>query len=146
MVAAQRQRPPPGPPATTAGSPSRTPTRRAPGRRDSAPVDPAAPLGNGVRIDGFVREGGTRIAVNYTAGLPECYGTLDTPEVLETDAAVTVTLTLVPPEGVAEGGCPDIAMLRTVRIDLDAILGDRSVLDGSLAQPVRVREARRANE
>ena len=59
---------------------------------------------------------------------------------------MTVTLTLVPPEQPPDDPCPELAMLRTVRVDLDAKLGDRSVLDGSFTQPVRVREAGRANE
>ena len=101
---------------------------------------------NGVRIDTFVRDDGGRIALNYVTGVPACYGTLDTPEVLETAAAVTVTLTLRPPEQPSDEACPDLAMLRTVRVDLDAELGDRSVLDGSFAQPVRVRESDRVNE
>jgi hypothetical protein len=108
--------------------------------------EPAPSREDGVRIDGFVREDGSGIALNYTTGVPECYGTLDTPQVLETSAAVTVTLTLRPPEQPAQEPCPDLAMLRTVRVQLGAPLGDRSVLDGYYAQPVRVGEVRRANE
>jgi hypothetical protein len=108
--------------------------------------EPEPSRANGVRIDGFVREEGARIALNYTSGVPECYGTLDTPEVLETAAAVTVTLTLRPPEQPAQEPCPDLAMLSTVRVELESPLGDRSVLDGSFAQPVRVREVRRTYE
>ena len=37
-------------------------------------------------------------------------------------------------------------MLSTVRVELESPLGDRSVLDGSFAQPVRVREVRRTYE
>ncbi len=107
---------------------------------------PAQSNTNGVRIDGFVRERGSRVALNYTTGVPECYGTIDTPEVVETSAAVTVTLTLRPPEEPSEEPCPDLAMLRTVRVALGSALGDRSVLDGSFSPPVRVREAPRTNE
>ncbi len=105
---------------------------------------PAMSNENGVRIDGFVREGGARIALNYTSGVPECYGMLDTPEVLETSAAVTVTLTLRPPDQPSDDPCPDLAMLGTVRVDLGSALGDRSVLDGSFTQPVQVQEVPRA--
>jgi hypothetical protein len=107
---------------------------------------PALSNENGVRIDGFVREAGSRIALNYTTGAPECSGTLTTPEVLETSAAVTVTLTLRPPEQPPEDPCPDLARLSTVRVELGSPLGDRSVLDGSFAQPVRVTEVQRPNE
>ena len=107
---------------------------------------PALSNENGVRIDGFVREAGPQIALNYTSGVPECYGTLDTPEVLETSAAVTVTLTMRPPEQPPDEPCPELAMLGTVRVDLGSDLGDRSVLDGSFAQPVRVPEVQRTNE
>jgi hypothetical protein len=113
---------------------------------DASADPPALSNENGVRIDGFVREGGSRIALNYTTGAPECSGTLDTPEVLETSAAVTVTLTLRPPEEPSDDPCPDPAVLDTVRVDLGSPLGDRSVLDGSFAQPVRVREAQRPHE
>lgn len=108
--------------------------------------EPAMSDENGVRIDGFVREGVSRIALNYTTGVPECYGTIDTPQVLETSAAVTVTLTLRPPEQPSTDPCPDLAMLRTVRVELDASLGDRSVLDGSFVRAARVPEVRRSNE
>jgi hypothetical protein len=111
------------------------------------PSDPPALSNeNGVRIDGFVREDGTRIALNYTTGAPECDGTLTTPEVLETSAAVTVTLTLRPPEQSSDNPCPDLAMVGTVRVELGSPLGDRSVLDGSFAPPVRVSEVQRPNE
>jgi hypothetical protein len=116
------------------------------GSTGAADAEPAPSRENGVRIDGFVRGEGSGIALNYTTGVPECYGTLDTPEVLETSAAVTVTLTLRPPEPQPDAPCPDLAMLRTVRVQLGAALGDRSVLDGYYAQPVRVREVRRTNE
>jgi hypothetical protein len=105
--------------------------------------EPVPTSENGVRIDGFVKESDTLLALRYTTGVPECYGTLDTPRVLETDGAVTVTLMVVPPERRPDR-CPDIAKVGTVRIDLDAALGDRSLLDGSLAQPARVRETERS--
>jgi hypothetical protein len=108
-------------------------------------VEPEMSNRDGVRIDGFVEEEGTRLALNYVTGVPECSGTLDTPEVLETDAAVTVTLTLVPPRTPGEP-CPDIARNGTVRVDLDTALGGRSVLDGSFTQRLKVEEADRAYE
>jgi len=98
-----------------------------------------------VRIDGYVPEPGDRVALNYSSGPPRCVGTLDTPQVLETDAAVTVTLMLVPPDSPV-GDCRDVTELHTVRIALDAPLEGRSLLDGSRPQPVRVREDATANE
>lgn len=111
------------------------PDADATGRATTTSPSPATE--NGVRIDGFVKESDTLLALTYTSGLPECYGALDTPQVLETDGAVTVTLTLVPPDE-PPAACPDIARISTVRVDLDSPLGDRSLLDGSLAQPARV--------
>jgi hypothetical protein len=95
---------------------------------------------NGVRIDGFVLDGPTRLVLSYTSGDPECYGRIDTPEVLETDGSVTVTLTLVPPASPPDR-CPDGALHEEVPVDLDTALGDRSVLDASFAQRVRVAPA-----
>ncbi len=98
-----------------------------------------------VRIDGYVLERDDRVALNYATGPVRCVGALDTPQVIETDAAVTVTLRLVPPESPI-GDCRDATELHAVRITLDAPLEGRSLLDGSRSQPVRVREDATANE
>src|SRR5215213_5402698 len=81
---------------------------------------------NGVQIDGFVLQTPTRLVLRYTTGDPECAGRIDTPEVIETDGSVTVTLTLVPPANPPDR-CPDPARQGTVPVDLDTALGDRSV-------------------
>jgi hypothetical protein len=119
------------PQVTVSGDPSATP---------ALPDVPGT-----VRIDGYVPEAGNRVALNYTSGPARCVGRLDTPTVLENDAAVTVTLTLVPPTSPPRR-CRDATELHTVRIDLDAPLEGRSLLDGSRAQPTRVEQDATENE
>jgi hypothetical protein len=98
----------------------------------TAPVDPMA-----VVIDSYyLHDDGRRMSVSYTIGVPECYGRIAEPRVQETDSAVTITLTRIPPENLGDVACIEIALLKTVDIRLDAPLGDRVVLDGSFADAV----------
>jgi len=119
--------------------PTSTGQRDGDSRRVSA-SGPELTNPNGVRIDEFSLQTPTRLVLSYTTADPDCAGRIDTPEVLETDGSVTVTLTLVPPASPLDR-CPDLAMQETVPVDLDTALGDRSVLDGSFAQRVRVAPA-----
>lgn len=97
------------------------------------PADPDA-----VRIDRLeLLDEGRRLQLTYLAGPARCAGPLETPRVVESDVAVTVTLTLERPAEPQEG-CDDAEQPRSVRVDLDAPLGDRSVLDGYHRYPVRV--------
>ena len=106
-----------------------------------------APPEGAVEIDGFVPEEGNHVALNYTTGARRCVGRLDTPQVLETDAAVTVSLMLVPPTSPPPPRrCGEVVELHTVRVDLDAPLEGRSLLDGSRPQPVRVEQDATTNE
>ncbi len=81
-----------------------------------------------------------RLAVTYTTGTPQCVGSLDTPEVVENDASVTITLHLDLGQR-PEGACRQISRVERVPVDLDVPLGDRSVLDGSLPRAQRVPSA-----
>jgi hypothetical protein len=74
--------------------------------------------------------------VHYTIGVPECYGKIAEPQVEETDRAVTVTLTRVPPKDTGEIACIDIALSKTVDIHLAHPLGNRVVRDGSTGKSV----------
>ena len=94
----------------------------------AGPTDPMA-----VRVDSyFLHDKPRHLSLNYTIGVPECYGRIDTPEVEETARSVTVTLTRVPPKQEGSIACIDIALLKTVGIRLEEPLGDRAVLDGSV--------------
>jgi hypothetical protein len=101
------------------------------------PAGPQQPLPDTVQVNGFALDAPTRLRLRYTVGTPECVGTLETPEVVENDASVTVTLHLnaadKPP-----GPCQEIALVEEVSVDLDVPLGDRSVLDGSLPHAQRI--------
>lgn len=66
------------------------------------------------------------IAVNFTAGTPECYG-ID-PVVTETDTTVEVTVRAgVLPE-TADKMCVLISLMGTVEVPLQAPIGDRTVV------------------
>lgn len=82
-------------------------------------------------VDSYFAYDATRLALNYTTGVPECYGTVGRPVVEETARAVTVTLPKIPPKGDRDVVCIDIALSRSVDIELDTPLGDRVVRDGS---------------
>lgn len=92
-----------------------------------------------VVIDSFYRYGARRLAINYTIGVPECYGTIDEPVVEETGTAVTVTLTRIPPKHDEDIACIEIALLKSVDIRLASPLAGREVLDGSFTPPQPVR-------
>ena len=82
-------------------------------------------------IDSYFAYDETRLALNYTTGVPECYGKVGEPVVEETADAVTVTVPKLPPEQKGDIACIDIALSKSVDISLDAPLGDREVRDGA---------------
>lgn len=104
---------------------------------DTSPYRPQQPLPDTVQADGFTLEAPTRLRVRYTVGAPECVGTLETPEVVENDASVTVTLHLDAHDK-PSGACREIALVQEVVVDLDVPLGGRSVLDGSFPLAQRI--------
>lgn len=113
----------PGSPGT--GEPGMAPS--------SGPVEPAPKQTNpmGVAIGSYHPYDADSLAVNYAIGVPECYGKIGAPVVEETARSVTVTLTRVPPLGNDDVACIDIALLKSVDIELSAPLGDRLVRDGA---------------
>ncbi len=93
---------------------------------------PDRPPGPGQQaIDSYYAYDATRLGLNYTTGVPECYGKVGEPVVEETAAAVTVTLPKIPPKQRKDVVCIEIALSKTVDVVLDAPLGDREVRDGS---------------
>ena len=119
-----------------------SPGSSAPGSRGSGEpgVDPSPLPGEpvpkqtnpmGVVIDSYYQYDADRLAINYTIGVPECYGEIGEPAVEETTRSVTVTLTRIPPKQNENVACIEIALLKTVDIELSSPLGDRLVRDGS---------------
>ena len=100
---------------------------------DLTPVPPpdVPPRPDTQVIDSYYAYDDTRIALNYTTGVPECYGKVGEPVVEETADAVTVTLPKLPPKQRSDIACIDIALSKSVDVVLDAPLGDRVVRDGS---------------
>jgi hypothetical protein len=82
-------------------------------------------------IDAYAEVGERGLALVYTNGVAECYGTVGRPRVTETADAVTVTLPRTPPTGGPDTACVEIALIDSVQVALAAPLGDRAVLDGS---------------
>lgn len=95
-------------------------------------------------IDSYFPYDARRLALNFSNGVPECYGTAGDPHVVETPDAVIVTIPRIPPPpGNEDVACIDIAVLLSVDITLDEPLGDRAVLDGA-RDGARVPEAEAA--
>jgi hypothetical protein len=91
-----------------------------------------------VRIDAYELLAPALLELTYTTGTPACVGTLQTPEVVENEAAVTVRLRLDGVPSPAGEPCREIAVVEQVRVALGGPLGDRSVLDGAFPRPQRV--------
>ncbi len=72
---------------------------------------------------------GRTLRLTYRRGDADCFGRLATPQVRESDVAVTITLLRERPAG-GPARCP-LTTTGTVLVDLDGPVGDRSVLDGS---------------
>jgi hypothetical protein len=113
----------------------------SPGPAQTATVSPLPSDGSltgsatAARAVGWTAQG-TRLRVAYSAGAPTCSGRVQ-PEVVERADAVVVTLHVQPPHVASTQACPDLAVLTTVDIALDAPVGDRPVLDGGYGeQPV----------
>lgn len=96
-----------------------------------APGPDVPPAAGMQAIDSYFAYDETRLAMNYTTGVPECYGTVGEPVVEETADSVTVTLPKIPPKQRGDIACIDIALSESVDVTLSSPLGDRSVRDGS---------------
>jgi hypothetical protein len=94
-----------------------------------------------VRIESYVVRDPLHVALNYRSATG-CL--LDTPRVLETDAAVTVTL-VASPDG-RQGACRRGVEGHTLLLRLDSPLDGRAILDGSTAPQVRVEQTADAYE
>jgi hypothetical protein len=95
----------------------------------------------GVRVDSYVVRG-NRLLVNYTSGVPECYGEVALGDVEENGHAVTVRLRSVPPTDPAEQ-CRDLAVTGTLIVTLRTPLEHRRVVDGSYEPLVLVAQVQR---
>jgi len=138
---------PPSPPVTTPVPPTKTPIVRPPEPPDvtfptpPAPTLPPAPdVGLAVPVAAYQLAGAPdRLRLHYYIGVPECYGVVD-PErgvtVTETVDAVRVLLQRTPPRSDPDTACIDIALARTVTVELQRPLGARAVIDASTGEPI----------
>lgn len=111
-----------------------------PGTPTSAPT-PTPTTPGAVRIDGYFVRDPLRVALSYRLGR-DC--SLATPRVLETEAAVTITLVRSPADDPAH--CGGGAGRHTVLVLLDSPLDGRAILDGSTAPQVRVEQTSAGHE
>lgn len=118
-----------------AGS-SETPPTPEPTPSDKPDEPGEAPPQFGLALQSYAVVSPTMLRVTYAIGVPECYGRLDSTEVVETVQSVTITLTSDPMFKPKDVACPDIALMQTTTVDLDAPLAGRAVLDGATGQTV----------
>jgi hypothetical protein len=123
----------------------------APGEPGS-PGAPGTPSDGGgtvdsgtIAVDSYYAFDPTHLALNYTNGVPECYGAAGTPRVEESADAVVVTVPRTPVRTDGKRACIDIAMLGTDEVTLGAPLAGRPVLDGA-RDGARVHEAAAPND
>ena len=110
-----------------------------PGMTPEPGPDSPPPVAGTQAIEGYFLRDERTLALNYTTGVPECYGKVGEPRVEETEDAVIVTLEKSPPKNTRDVVCIDIAYMRSVDVTLESPLGDRVVLDGSREQTVIAR-------
>jgi hypothetical protein len=122
---------PSGPASVEPGSPGSPGPDLPDGNLTPAPGPDLPPAPDAQAIDSYYAYDDTRLALNYTTGVPECYGKVGEPVVEETADSVTVTLPKIPPEQKGDVVCIDIALSKSVDVVLDRPLGDRQVRDGS---------------
>lgn len=115
----------------------------SPGVVQPEPAGPTDGSGNGsgagsggvdrgrIAVTSFYRYDATHLAINYTNGVPECYGSAGVPQVEETADAVVVTIPRVPARNRTGRACIDIALLSSLDVTLAEPLGARPVLDGA---------------
>lgn len=130
----------PGDPGGGGTSPNQGAAEPVPGGSSEPGPEPEMTVERGVRIDSYYPYSPRRLALNYTIGVPACYGRVTDPRVEVTEEAVTVTLTASEPTRPG-AVCIEIALQKSVDIELDRRLGDRELRDGAFADPVVVPRA-----
>lgn len=106
----------------------------------------AGPDGSGdvdagtIAVSSFYRYDATHLAINYTNGVPACYGRAGSPQVEESADAVVVTIPRIPAKQSGDRACIDIALMDSVDVTLASPLDGRKVLDGARDE-ARVEEA-----
>lgn len=93
-----------------------------------------------IAVTSFYRYDASHLAINYTNGVPECYGRAGVPKVEESADAVVVTIPRIPAKQSGDRACIDIALLDSLDVTLESPLAGRKVLDGA-RDGARVEEA-----
>ncbi len=93
-----------------------------------------------IAVSSFYRYDATHLAINYTNGVPACYGRAGVPRVEESADAVVVTIPRIPATQSGDRACIDIALMDSADVTLASPLDGRKVLDGA-RDGARVEEA-----
>lgn len=80
--------------------------------------------------DTYTRLGPRRLEVTFSSGIEPCY-VLDHVDVSETESKITITLFEGRTPTEEDIACIEIAVLKSVVVELDSPLGDRKVKDGT---------------
>jgi hypothetical protein len=89
-------------------------------------VDPGS-----IAVTSFYSYDATHLAINYTNGVPACYGKAGVPRVEESAGAVVVTIPRTAVKSAGDRACIDIALLGSLDVTLEQPLAGRPVLDGA---------------
>ncbi len=84
-----------------------------------------------IAVDSYYRHDGRHLSLNYTNGVPACYGRAKTPEVEERADAVVVRIPRTPVKPDPDRACIEIALMGSIDVVLDEPLGRRAVLDAA---------------
>ncbi|HSV40289.1 MAG TPA: hypothetical protein VLI04_16125 [Nocardioidaceae bacterium] len=129
--------PDPGKPDDGGGAPG-NPGSVDPGAPDPSPApepdpvdDPGSPAPGSIGIDSYVLRAPDVLALNYTIGVPQCYGQVTDVIVKETDEEVYVQLVHEAAKSNGDLACIDLALLKSINVELGAPLGDRVVKDAA---------------
>jgi hypothetical protein len=86
-----------------------------------------------IAVSSFYAYDERHLALNYTNGIPACYGDAGVPVVEETPESVVVTIPRRPVKSTRNRACVDLAVVGSVDITLGSPLAGRPVLDGTRA-------------
>jgi hypothetical protein len=121
------------------GSPA-PPGVAEPGPGGSGPGGSGDVDAGAIPVSSFYRYDATHLAINYTNGVPACYGRPGVPRIEESADAVVVTIPRIPAAKSGDRACIDIALMDSLDITLESPLDGRRVLDGA-RDGARVEEA-----
>lgn len=117
---------PPSPSGTSVEAPTSIPKVPAQEFRTQFTPRPDIVQSHEIPIESWTKVDANTIALNFTAGTPECYGV--DPVVTETDTTIEVSLRMGTLPEAADRMCILIAVMGSVEVPTTAPIGDRTVV------------------